>query len=232
MGSEEIVRNIERVRERIAQAASRTGRSPDTVRLIAVTKTVDVMQIASAYQAGIRDFGENYLQEAVAKIGADPLDLPDIRWHFIGHLQTNKVKETWGRFALLQSVDSLRLAQEIGKQAQVRGRIADILMEVKLDSGAAKFGIPPEAALDTAALFALIPGIRLCGLMGMAPFSPRPEDARPAFRKLYTLFSQLPPEARRMLSMGMTGDFEVAIEEGATMVRLGTALFGNRPQQA
>ncbi|HLK60209.1 MAG TPA: YggS family pyridoxal phosphate-dependent enzyme [Chthonomonadaceae bacterium] len=232
MDAEEVVRNIERVRARIAQAASRAGRSADQVTLVAVTKRVEAVRMEAAYRYGLRDFAENYMQEAVAKIDQPPLDVPEICWHFIGHLQTNKVKEAVGRFVLIQSVDSLRLASEIGKQAVRAGLTADILLEVKLDPIAAKFGLAPETTLEMAAQVTMVPGIRLRGLMGMAPFASEPEAARPAFRQLYTLFTQLPPECRHTLSMGMTGDFEVAIEEGATMVRLGTALFGQRPQQA
>jgi pyridoxal phosphate enzyme (YggS family) len=223
-----IAENIRRVRERIAQAARRSGRAEESVTLIAVTKTIAVARIAAAYAEGIRDFGENYVQEARAKIGTPPLDKDDLRWHFIGHLQTNKARDVLGRFALLHSVDSLALATALDKRAQATGQSADILLEVKLDPSATKFGFAPEATLEAAAQICALPGLRLCGLMGMAPFTADPEAARPAFRQLHSLFRQLPAAAQQSLSMGMTGDFEVAIEEGATHVRIGTAIFGPR----
>lgn len=228
MAESEIAGNIARVRERIAQAAGRAGRRPESVTLIAVTKTVTPDRIAEAYAAGIRDFGENYVQEALTKRGMPPLDGQDICWHFIGHLQSNKVKDVVGRFALVQSVDSLSLASEIGRRARKVGLTADILLEVKLDAVEAKFGFAPETTLEAAAQIVGLDGVRLCGLMGMAPFGDDPEQARPHFRRLYGLFRQLPPETHQTLSMGMTGDFEVAVEEGATHVRIGTALFGKR----
>jgi pyridoxal phosphate enzyme (YggS family) len=225
----QIADNIGRIRDRMAQAAKRAGRSADTITLLAVTKTVEPKRILEAYAAGICEFGENYLQEAVAKQNDDLLKRLDVRWHFIGHLQSNKVKEVAGRFALIQSVDSLSLAREIGRRAQRSGQTSEILLEVKLDSSEAKFGFRPEDALDAAAQAQNIPGIQLSGFMGMAPFSPDPENARPYFRRLRTLFERLPPEVCKTLSMGMTGDFEVAIEEGATLIRIGTAIFGTRP---
>src|SRR5262249_3741868 len=160
-------------------------------------------------------------QEALAKIGDPRLDWPDARWHFIGHLQRNKAKDVVGRFTLTHSVDSVALAREMARRAQIAGTVAAILLEVKLDPATTKFRLAPEATLETAAQILPITGIRLQGLMGMAPFGAEPEAARPHFRRLYTLFTQLPPEARQTLSMGMTGDFEVAIEEGATHVRIG-----------
>lgn len=229
MAEGQIADNIARIRDRISNALHRSGRDNDKVTLLAVTKTVDTNRIAEAYDSGIRDFGENYIQEAIAKQNEDVINRADIRWHFIGHLQSNKVKEAAGRFALIHSVDSLSLAREIGKRARRAGQDADILLEIKLDSAAAKFGFLPEAALDAAAQVREIPGVKLNGFMGMAPYSTIPEDARLCFRQLRALFEQIPVESRNVLSMGMSGDFEVAIEEGATLVRLGTALFGTRP---
>jgi pyridoxal phosphate enzyme (YggS family) len=229
MAEADIAGKLARIRERIAQAAARSGRSAEAVALVAVTKTVEPARIAQAYAAGLRDFGENYMQEALAKIGQPPLDRSDMRWHFIGHLQRNKARDAVGRFALIQSVDSVALAKEIGRRAQRAGQEAAILLEVKLDTGTeAKFGLAPEVALETAAEVREIAGVQLQGLMGMAPFHPDPEQARPPFRRLHALFQQLPPAARQTLSMGMTGDFEVAIEEGATLVRIGTGIFGKR----
>lgn len=228
MDVEDIAQNVAAVRLRITQACERSGRDPSSVTLIAVTKTVDLPRIRAIYRAGVRDLGENYVQEALTKVGDPELPADAVRWHFIGHLQRNKVREIIGRFALIHSVDSLTLATEIGRRAEQDGKPADILLEVKLDPTATKFGLPPEQTLTTAQTVLDIPGVRLCGLMGMAPFGLTPEAARPAFRTLRTLFDQLPPEARRVLSMGMSSDFEVAIEEGATTVRIGTALFGKR----
>ena len=228
MGQTQIADNIAHVRELIARAAARRGRSAENVTLIAVTKAVPAARIAEAYAAGVRDFGESYVQEARDKIGLPPLDFPDVRWHFIGHLQSNKAREVVERFALLHSVDSVALAKEVGRRAQRIGRSADILLEVKLDPADAKFGFLPETLPEAAAQIGSLVGVRLCGLMGMAPFASDPEAARPFFQTLQTHFRQLPPEAQQTLSMGMTGDFEVAIEEGATHVRIGTAIFGRR----
>ena len=228
MAESGIAGNSARVRERMAAAAARAGRPVDSITLLAVSKTVEAARIVEAYHAGIRHFGENYVQEALAKIKDAELDRPDIRWHFIGHLQRNKVRSVVERFALIQSVDSIPLAQEIGKRAQQAGKTADILLEIKLEPAETKYGITPEAALQTAEQVGQVAGVRLQGLMGMAPFASDAEAARPCFRQLYTLFRQLPPAAQQTLSMGMTGDFEVAIEEGATLVRIGTAIFGTR----
>lgn len=217
--------NIARVRERIAAAAARTQRDADAVTLVAVTKTVDPARMAEARQAGITDFGENYFQEARDKL---PQFGADIRWHFIGHLQTNKARYVAGRFTLVQSVDSMALAQELGKRATAAGTVQSVLLEVKLDAAATKFGVAPEQTEDLAGIVAETPGLALQGLMGMAPFADDPETARPHFARLRTLFERLPAAHRQVLSMGMTGDFETAIEEGATMVRIGSAIFGRR----
>jgi PLP dependent protein len=220
-----IAENIARVRDRIVRAAEKSGRDPSGITLVAVTKTVNVERIGEAVQAGVTDLGENYYQEARDKL---PLFGPEVRWHFIGHLQTNKAKYVAGRFPLVQSVDSEALAQELGRRAVQAGGVQDVLIEVKLDPVTTKFGVEPERALDLAARVAEIPGVGLKGLMGMAPFSENPDSARPFFRTLHGLFAGLPATQRQVLSMGMTGDFETAIEEGATLVRIGTAIFGSR----
>ena len=233
----EIRANIAAVRQRIASACRRAGRDPDAVTLIAVTKTQPPDRIAAAYEGGARHFGENYVQESLGKVGQPPLDWPDAEWHFIGHLQSNKArdlfpKEGFGskgaRFALIQSVDSLALARELARRAQMRGVAASLLLEVKLDPAPAKFGFAPETALAEAARIQELDGVELRGLMGMAPFAADPEAARPYFRRLRELYQQLPAPCRQVLSMGMTGDFETAIAEGATHVRIGTAIFGAR----
>jgi pyridoxal phosphate enzyme (YggS family) len=228
MAAGEVAENIARVRHRIAQAAARAGRPAESVTLIAVTKAIDPARIAEACSAGVRDFGENYVQEALAKVGKPPLTFEEMRWHFIGHLQRNKAKEVVGRFVTVQSVDSVALAEELGRRAQQAGQVMEILLEIKLDPATTRFGLAPDRTLETAARIGTASGVRLCGLMGMAPFAEEPESARPCFRQLANLFRQLPRESQQMLSMGMTGDFEVAVEEGATHVRIGTAIFGKR----
>lgn len=220
--------NIGRVRDRMARAARRAGRPPDMVTLIAVTKTVAPNRIVEAYEAGAREFGENYVQEALAKRAEAVLQWPDARWHFIGHLQSNKARQIVDEFALIQSVDSLSLAKEIGKRARQAATIARILLEVKIDPADTKFGFAPETTLEAAAQIAELPGIALSGLMGMAPYSVEAENARLPFRRLAALYHALPETQRHILSMGMTNDFEVAIEEGATHIRIGTAIFGTR----
>ena len=224
--------NIDRVRQRINDACQRVDRDPNTITLIVVTKTQPPNRIVEAYQAGARHFGENYVQEALSKVGQPPLDWPDACWHFIGHLQSNKARDILpkdgARFALIQSVDSLSLAREIARRACMRGLVAAILLEVKLDPGPTKFGFAPDTVLEEAAQVLELDGVALHGLMGMAPFSADPEMARPYFCRLQKLYEQLPEAPRQILSMGMTGDFEIAIEEGATHVRIGTAIFGPR----
>ena len=229
MDVEGIAQSVTAIRVRIAQACERSGRASSSVTLVAVTKSVPLLRIQAVVRAGVRDLGENYVQEALTKVGDPELRDATVHWHFIGHLQRNKVREIVGRFALIHSVDSLALATEIGRRSSHLGTTADLLLEVKLDPIATKFGIAPEETLATAQAVQDIPGVRLCGLMGMAPYGSDPEVTRPAFRTLRTLFDHLPPEAHQILSMGMSSDFEVAIEEGATLVRIGTALFGKRP---
>lgn len=221
----QIADNLARVRERVRAAAEKSGRAASSVTLVAVTKTVDVARVREAIEAGVSDIGENYVQEAQSKW----LELRDaVRWHFIGHLQRNKVKAAVEFVDLIQSVDSLELAAEIGKRSEAIGRVADVLVEVNLAGEASKFGVPPDQAVDFAGRVSAIGGIRLLGLMGMTPLAADPELSRPYFRGLRSLFDKLPPDRRVQLSMGMTQDFEVAIEEGATMVRIGTAVFGAR----
>ena len=223
--AESISDNIDRLRERIAQAAERVGRAAEEITLVAVTKTVPVERIREAAAAGQVDFGENYYQEAREKL---PLFGPEVRWHFIGHLQSNKAGYVAGRFALIQSVDSVGLARKLGAAAQAAGTVQPILIEVKLDEEATKFGIDPERALELAAEAAELPGLALQGLMGMASFTADKSVVRAQFAKLRSLFDRLPAAQKLVLSMGMTGDFEPAIEEGSTMVRIGTAIFGAR----
>jgi pyridoxal phosphate enzyme (YggS family) len=221
----EIADNISRARERIASAAVRAGKSPDDVTLCAVSKTVSVDRIREAVEAGIRALGENYYQEVRDKLDLLPADLD---WHFIGHLQTNKAKYIAGRFAVIQSVDRIELANELSRRAEAKSVIQPVLIEVKLDPAETKTGVDTDRALALAEQVARLGGLRLDGLMGIPPITGVAEDARPYFAELRGLFEKLPVENRRTLSMGMTADFEVAIEEGANLVRVGTAIFGKR----
>ena len=230
---ETVAENLERVREHIRAAARRSGRQPEAVRLVAVTKTVAVERIREAAALGIREIGENYVQEAAAKLLA-LADLPITR-HFIGHLQRNKASRAVQLFDIIQTIDSLPLAASLSRhaaQAALGGgdtrRELEVLLEVNVAGEATKSGVAPEAALSLAEQVAALPGLRLAGLMGIAPLAGAPDEARRAFRRLRALFDQLPLPHRRTLSMGMTGDFEIAIEEGSTMVRIGTGIFGQR----
>lgn len=223
-----IAANIAAVRQRMTQACERAGRAPESVTLIAVTKTQPADAIIAAYEAGVRHFGENYVQEALGKRQNPALDWPDATWHFIGHLQSNKARDVVGRFDLIESIDSVSLAREVASRAQSKNQTAPVLLEVKLDPIPAKFGVLPERALETAEEIQQMTSLQLRGLMSMAPFGLTAEQVRPYFQQLCALYEQLPPASRQNLSMGMTGDFETAIEEGATHVRIGTAIFGQR----
>lgn len=222
------------VQERISKAAARSGRSEHDVRLIAVTKTVDVPLIREAIAAGLTEFGENRVQEAMAKA---PLLPPHITWHLVGTLQRNKARHAVSLFSMVHSLDSVELARELDRRAAMAGLTIDALMQVNVAREPQKSGAEPEAV---GALLNEISGFaNVCvrGLMVMAPYSADPEAARPWFRLGRQLFSDLarlslPNVRMEQLSMGMSGDFEVAIEEGATMVRIGSALFGQRPGRA
>jgi len=219
--------NLARVRERIAEAAFRAGRSPEEIRLVAATKGVDTERIREAMEAGVEILGENYVQEARRKyeeIGSK------VRWHMIGHLQTNKAKYVARFFECVHSVDSLRLAQELDRRAVLQGRTIDVLIQVNLSGEETKSGVAEEEVEALAEGIAGLEGLRLVGLMTMPPFSPDPEDSRPYFVALRRLKERLNERGfpLKELSMGMSADFEVAIEEGATMVRIGTAIFGPR----
>nr|CAA9291912.1 UPF0001 protein YggS [uncultured Armatimonadetes bacterium] len=217
------------VQERIARAEARAGRSPGTVRLVAVTKRVPAARVAEAAAAGVTEFGENYVQEARAKIPElTQYIATDINWHLIGHLQTNKAKYAVLLFPLIHTVDTYQLAQELGRQTSKRHKTQNVLIEVNLSGDPGRAGARPEESLELADRVGAVPGLELKGLMGMAPYAEGSEDARPHFRRLRALFDRLPGPNRQILSMGMSGDFEVAIEEGATLVRIGTALFGKR----
>lgn len=217
--------NLIALQERIATVCHRIGRDPQSIRLVAVSKGVPVERVREAYHCGLRDFGENYWQEAREKLALLP---NDIQWHFIGHLQTNKVKYVVGRFHLLHVVDRVSLMQEIQRVASNRGIVQPVLIEVRLSNEATRAGVSPEEMLDLAEAVLQQPNLLLQGLMGIAPLTDEESRIRQAFRTLRRLFEQLPEPNRRWLSMGMSHDFEIALEEGSNMLRIGTALFGAR----
>ena len=220
-----IAENLRAVQDRINAAAARSGRKLDDITLIAVSKTRSADEIRQAVSCGVTDLGENYVQEAEVKYG----ELGDTaRWHMIGHLQRNKARHAVKCFEMIHSVESEDLAVELGKRAQAAGKCQDVLVEVRISGEDTKFGVEPGDVLPFVDRISQVSGIRACGLMGMAPFVEDPEQTRPYFARLKQLWDRLPEEQRIYLSMGMTQDFEVAIEEGANMVRIGTAIFGPR----
>ncbi len=232
----EIAARWRSVVERVEAAAQRSGRDPQDVTIVAVTKTHPPEVILPAVQAGATDLGENYVQELIAKRDRlEELGAGHVRWHFIGHLQRNKVKYLAPFCFLIHSVDRERLAAEIEKRAAAIGRQQPVLIEVNISGEQTKFGIAPENVIELARYVLKLEHVQLCGLMTMAPYSDDPETSRPIYRALRELRDRLveegiPPENMRHLSMGMTQDFEVAVEEGATIVRIGTAIFGPRRQ--
>lgn len=230
-----LLENIKGVHRRISRACLRSGRDPNAVRLIAVTKTVAAGRILNAVESGLRDFGENKVQEAKEKIShLRPLTSgSNIVWHFIGHLQKNKVKSSVELFELIHSVDSLELAEMISVHAEKAGKIQDVLLQVKLSPEETKYGLDKEALPGLLHAMRGLKGIRPIGLMTMPPLFEGPEMTRPYFRQLRELRDSAEKAGFHLpeLSMGMSHDFEVAIEEGATMVRVGTALFGERGAQ-
>ena len=222
----DIREGLMRVRERVAKAAERAGRHPDDVLLIAVSKTVDVERIRQAVEAGVSALGENRVQEAKAKVAALGRPVP---WHLIGHLQTNKVKDALGLFDVVHSVDRLEVAREIERRAAGAGRPIDVLLEVNVAAETSKSGFAPDGVPPALDAIAGMPHLKVRGLMAIPPIVERAEDSRSAFRTLRALAQR---HGLAELSMGMSSDFEVAIEEGATMVRVGTAIFGPRPPRA
>ncbi len=223
--------NIAFVREEIARAVRKAGRSPAEVRLLAVTKTVDDDRIREAIAAGVDLIGENYIQEARRKIDLLGRPLP---WHFIGHLQTNKAKYAVRLFDLIHSVDRVDLARELNRRAAAQEMILKILVEVNVSGEASKSGVPASQAIALVRSLADFPHLSIRGLMTMPPWFDDPEEARPHFtalRKLAEAIRREHMEGVHMeeLSMGMTNDYQVAVEEGATIVRIGRAIFGERP---
>ncbi|MGB2694476.1 MAG: YggS family pyridoxal phosphate-dependent enzyme [Dehalococcoidia bacterium] len=214
--------NLRRVRERIASACERAGRSTGEVTLVGVSKGFPPEAVSEAYDAGLRDFGENRVQEAEAKIEALAASGRTPRWHLVGHLQTNKAKNVTNLFAILHSVDSVRLAQAVSRHAR---EAVPILLEVNVAEEASKFGFTPQELAPALGDIKRLPNLDVRGLMTVAPMTDDPQRVRPVFRRLRELRDETGLEE---LSMGMTDDFEVAIEEGATLVRVGRAIFGPR----
>jgi PLP dependent protein len=223
--------NIEHIRDRIAKRCAVTGRSPSEITLLAVSKTFSSERLAEAVRNGLAEFGENYVQELLQKRSA--LNDDRIRWHFIGHLQSNKVRQIIDWIHMIHSVDSIGLAAEIDRRADAAKRVIDVLLEVNTTGERSKFGLHPERTLGFVKELRTLKNIRISGLMTIGPFLPDPEGSRPMFRQLGQLRHELAGlrqhnVSMKHLSMGMTGDFEVAIEEGATILRIGTAIFGSR----
>jgi pyridoxal phosphate enzyme (YggS family) len=223
------------VRARIDAAARKAGRDPTSVRLVAVSKTFPLEAVRDAYAAGQRDFGENRVQEALEKI-ASSADL-DARWHLLGNLQTNKAKKAAAAFAMIQSVDSIDLLRKLDAAAADAGRTPQLLLQVDLAGETTKHGTPPEDVPPLLEAAGRCQAARVVGLMTLPPIPETPEDARPWFQRLRALRdgwlrAGVPAEMLGELSMGMSGDFEVAVQEGATIVRVGTAIFGSRGRHA
>ena len=218
---------INSVKGRISAACIRAGRKPEEVTLVAVTKTIAPEIVSEAYQCGIKVFAENRVQEALGKV---PQVCPGPQWHLIGHLQSNKAKKALPLFSLIHSVDSISLLETLQREAFAQGITAHVLLEVNVSGEISKYGFSPDQTAAAVQAATAMENIRLCGLMTMAPYYDNPEKARPVFRGLKILFDQLRSQEAvgpfwRELSMGMSNDFEVAIEEGATIVRVGSAIF-------
>lgn len=222
-----IAENLAGVQAAVRRAARRAGRDPRTVTLVGVAKTHPPERIREALAAGLVDIGESRAQELREKT---PLVGSGVRWHFVGHLQKNKVKSLVGDVALIHSVDTVPLAREIALRARAAGRIVPVLLQVNIAGEPTRHGVSPDAAAETLRSVAALPGIRVEGLMTMAPGGGTAEEARWCFRELRELRDRLQAQgdALPVLSMGMSGDFEVAVEEGATHLRVGTAIFGRR----
>lgn len=225
-----ISNNLQHIKQQIEKAALKTGRNPADITLVAVTKTVPVERIEEALQCGVIHIGENRVQEAQGKY---PLIGDRACWHLIGHLQTNKVKHALPMFQLIHAVDRLKLAEEISRVAVQRELTANILVQVNVAGEDTKYGLDPAETMDFVQHICRLPGLKIEGLMTIAPFVDDPEEVRPVFRALRRQAEtirnrKLPGVSMDILSMGMTGDYTVAIEEGSTLIRVGTGIFGNR----
>jgi pyridoxal phosphate enzyme (YggS family) len=222
--------NVRKIKQKIREVCLKTGRNPEDVTIVAVTKTVPVERIIEVVKAGIYDIGENKVQELLEKRKS----IDNVRWHFVGHLQTNKVKYIVDFVHLIHSVDSFKLALEIDKRASRINRVVDVLIEVNTSGELTKYGVKPEEALNLVSQISEnCEYVRVKGLMTVAAYLPNPEDVRPMFRTLRELRDEISKfnfrnVEMRHLSMGMSNDYEVAVEEGATIVRIGTAIFGPR----
>lgn len=225
-----VKQRLENVKDRINKAALKCSRDPDNIHLVAVSKTIPANRVREAIEAGVTILGENYVQEARNKFNV--LGTFPVSWHFIGHLQSNKAKYAVRLFDLIHSVDTLKLARELNKQANKVNKIQDILIQINISKEPSKSGSDIENAANLLKDLVLLENLSVKGLMAMPPFFNNPEKARPYFSALRNLRDQIlkasPGVVLNELSMGMTGDFEVAIEEGATFVRIGTAIFGER----
>jgi pyridoxal phosphate enzyme (YggS family) len=225
-----IEQNIKDIRSRIQKAAQKSGRDAEEIKLVAVSKTVELERINQAIRSGIDIIGENRVQEAETKFKGIT---EKVEKHLVGHLQTNKAKKAVELFDFIQSVDSQRIAEEISRRASQQSRVMDVLVEVNTSEEETKFGAEPDQVLTLIETISRLEGIKIKGLMTIGLFTSNPEDTRPCFKKLKTLFEEIksmniPNVDMRYLSMGMTSDFEVAIEEGSNMVRVGTGIFGAR----
>jgi PLP dependent protein len=222
-----IAERLDAVRRQVADAADVAGRDPDEVRVVAVSKTVGVAEVQQAVVAGCHDFGENRVQEFLGKLGL----FPEERWHFIGTLQSNKVRDVVGHAFLIHSIDSLKLLASVDRHATEAGVVQPVLLQVNVAAEASKHGFEPAEVENVLEDACGMPGVDVRGLMTMAPLAPRPEDVRWVFRELKELFeclrgAHIGPHDLTELSMGMTNDYTVAVEEGATIVRVGRAIFG------
>lgn len=230
LSAEQLAENLAHVRARIAEAARRADRDPSEIALVAVSKTKPVELVEMAYNLGVTEFGENRVQEALAKIAH--FHPPALRWHLIGHLQSNKAGKVIGPFSCVHSVDSLHLARTLSRHAQEQGKRLSILLQVNVAGEASKEGMSPDETPELAKQIVALPALEIEGLMTIAPLVQNPEEVRPVFRELRRLRDRLRAEitacAWTQLSMGMTDDYTVAIEEGATIVRVGRAIFGQR----
>ncbi|MEI7907633.1 MAG: YggS family pyridoxal phosphate-dependent enzyme [Bacteroidota bacterium] len=229
-----IAENIQNIEENLKKTCLSAGRNPDDVKLIVVSKTFGTEKIVEAFEAGVVDFGENYVQELTEK--RDALFGKNIHWHFIGHLQTNKVKYIADWIHLTHSVDSETLGAEIQKRAEKCKRTIDVLVEVNTSEEATKFGVKPEKAIELLKTVSGFTHVNLMGLMTIGPFTENKDESRASFKKLRSIFEEANHSGYlkhplSILSMGMSHDFETAIEEGSTMVRIGTAIFGSRTKQ-
>lgn len=230
MTDSEINSNLDNIFSRVRAAAEKSGRTMEDIRVIAVTKTIEVDRIKNVYEYGLRDMGENRVQELLEKYDRLPADC---NWHLIGHLQTNKVKYIIDKVEMIHSVDSIELAKEISSRAVRQGRKIDILLQVNVAGEDTKFGISPEEVEEYVGIISRMSNISLRGLMTIAPYTHDPQEIRPVFRYLYNIYIDIKRKNidnvnMDYLSMGMSNDFEVAIEEGSNIVRIGTSIFGKR----